>query len=276
MTKDKKPGYEVGFCNPPKQHQFSKGKSGNPRGRPSKPARSLTTRQSIVDVLRIAEKQINMRRGAKVVSVPIIEAIWESVAAKAANGHAPSQRLMIKEHSHALRQLRNRHSEFLNAIERWEDEAAVATTGEHPYPDQLALNYFKRKTSCLAGLPTARRDPYLKELAREWSSFEQLTRERDEKGIRKASFFVIDAGILIEETGDGRQLLIAPHNKAALGTALGVRGNPSLEELKGGLAIVLYSYDAVDAFLREKKIPFEESRRAPLSQPSTIGDDAND
>lgn len=37
MTEPDPQDYDVGYKKPPKQHQFSKGKSGNPNGRPKRP-----------------------------------------------------------------------------------------------------------------------------------------------------------------------------------------------------------------------------------------------
>lgn len=34
--------YEIGYCRPPKEHQFKPGQSGNPKGRPRKPKDQLT------------------------------------------------------------------------------------------------------------------------------------------------------------------------------------------------------------------------------------------
>lgn len=58
-----KPGYEVGYGKPPKQHRFRKGQSGNPKGRP-KGSRNLET--IIMDKLdeHITYSQNGVRRTA--------------------------------------------------------------------------------------------------------------------------------------------------------------------------------------------------------------------
>lgn len=95
MTDDpSKEPYKVGYGNPPKEHQFKKGQSGNRRGRPRKQERSFLPRQLRNDVLAIADKEIvlNTRRGKK--KMPAAEALLEVVLAKAMTGHMPSVRFL--------------------------------------------------------------------------------------------------------------------------------------------------------------------------------------
>ena len=54
----------VGFMNPPKNTQFQRGKSGNPRGRPRKPKDINTILQQVLDRkvrLREGDRQITIR-----------------------------------------------------------------------------------------------------------------------------------------------------------------------------------------------------------------------
>lgn len=63
MAKSKKypseglsPDYEVGFGKPPKETQFKKGQSGNPRGRPKgSPNLATTLRRALTEKVRVAE-----------------------------------------------------------------------------------------------------------------------------------------------------------------------------------------------------------------------------
>lgn len=71
---------EVGFCKPPKAHQFRKGHSGNPKGRKKNVE---TTDRSIADLVRmIMQEQISVTQNGRQVSVPIYEAAFRQVIAK--------------------------------------------------------------------------------------------------------------------------------------------------------------------------------------------------
>lgn len=62
MTEPETP--TVGFMNPPKNTQFQRGKSGNPRGRPRKPKDTNTILQQVLDRkvrLREGDRQITIR-----------------------------------------------------------------------------------------------------------------------------------------------------------------------------------------------------------------------
>ncbi|MGD9738429.1 MAG: DUF5681 domain-containing protein [Parvibaculaceae bacterium] len=67
MTKrpaDKGATYEVGFGRPPKEHQFKKGRSGNPRGRPKKSkVGPATLRGALIEIVQ--EKVSYLDNGVK-------------------------------------------------------------------------------------------------------------------------------------------------------------------------------------------------------------------
>lgn len=82
--------YDVGYGKPPKKSQFTKGKSGNPRGRP-KNARNRKT--VIRDVL---EKPVKFREGERIKSASVFEVMLRRQAQNAAQGDPRSFLAMLK------------------------------------------------------------------------------------------------------------------------------------------------------------------------------------
>jgi hypothetical protein len=84
-------GYEVGYGKPPKDRQFRKGQSGNPRGRP----RAMSARRAKAPALKEAYRMVRVEEGDGVVSLPVLGAILRSLIALAATGNGPAQRFVF-------------------------------------------------------------------------------------------------------------------------------------------------------------------------------------
>jgi hypothetical protein len=84
--------HKVGYGKPPVHTRFSKGKSGNPGGRP----RGLTAGRATALALKEAYRPVNVREGDKVVTLPAIQAVLRSQIALAAKGNGLAQRTIIE------------------------------------------------------------------------------------------------------------------------------------------------------------------------------------
>ena len=73
---------KVGYKNPPKQHQFKKGVSGNSKGRPP---------STFGAILReVVEQKVEVTIGGKRKKIPYLKLIAMGLVKKGAEGHLPS------------------------------------------------------------------------------------------------------------------------------------------------------------------------------------------
>lgn len=83
-------GDGVGYCRPPKAHQFPPGQSGNPRGRP----KGLPTLQEAM--AREAAKLVRIKQGDEIVKIPKLVALARRVFAKALEGDLAAARIVFQ------------------------------------------------------------------------------------------------------------------------------------------------------------------------------------
>lgn len=81
--------YEVGYCRPPAQYRFARGKSGNRAGRP-KGTKNLKT-----DLLEEMQEQILVREGSREKKISKQRAMLKSVAAQAIKGNTRATSVVL-------------------------------------------------------------------------------------------------------------------------------------------------------------------------------------
>ena len=75
-------GSEVGYCRPPKAHQFRPGKSGNPKGRPKGAKNEVTILRNILN------RQIDSHQGGRVRKISVLEGILAAIYRGRAQGQS--------------------------------------------------------------------------------------------------------------------------------------------------------------------------------------------
>lgn len=144
--------YEVGHGKPPKEYQFKKGQSGNPKGRPPKKKRPLEP--SLAEIKRAQAmvryelyREVPVNNGRGIEKLPLLQVILRSMGQQAAKGNRFSQRRLLdlimaaenEEHGHYMELFQEavkykRDKEQM--IQHYEDQG-LTPPEIYPHPDHV-------------------------------------------------------------------------------------------------------------------------------------------
>lgn len=153
MKIDNKVEYIVGYKRPPKDTQFKKGKSGNPKGRPKgsqnkKPKVCTTFNSLIIDA---ANEVVESSADGEVVALTVAQSIIKSISEAAMAGNSRAQTFFIKMLQQAEQEERKEQEECFAAAREYKERAFqdVTEDGRHlseedpkylPHPDDIKID----------------------------------------------------------------------------------------------------------------------------------------
>lgn len=140
--------YEVGYKRPPVEHQFKLGECRNPRGRPRKAVRALTSRQMRKEVIKALDTKVRINTPDGVREVTTKEAALHSLIVKAIKDkHLPSIRYLLELEASAVSDHEKDFADyfsFMDLVERTELTKKVPPENQRHEHD--FLNAMRQKT----------------------------------------------------------------------------------------------------------------------------------
>jgi hypothetical protein len=135
-----KPAYEVGYGKPPRQHQWRKGASGNPHGRPSKkPAGPEKSFNPYLEAFcREMQRTMTLRENGEPITLSAFEAVVRSTVASALKGNVRAQKIIIETNKEAqaewIRDAGMQANWVAQYVEEWPAKALMAARMGQPAP----------------------------------------------------------------------------------------------------------------------------------------------
>ena len=100
--------YTIGWGRPPTKHQFKKGSSGNPNGRPRRSAQPAQPDRSLNElILEEAYRPVTVREGGKSIEMSMVQAALRNMGVTAMKGGRLAQRDYVTLIQAALQQVTN-------------------------------------------------------------------------------------------------------------------------------------------------------------------------